>query len=322
MRLLSLLFVNLILSGSGFSMLPNAGLSKHVMFSNKAVDVDVDVDVDVPLPCSENEEPDMGNGEPMSVLFYPGKLNRMIPHEFYSDFLARLRKHRHVYVANDSSVDDDSFIKDIAKNNGVCVVSHSTSANDAIALCKSIDEGFVQNVVLIDPIDYLFFKNDFNPGMFGILDMFEGAEDFEEKISEFIESNKFELLLKTVFGKKDVGMRKIKSKVLVLNSRLSKRWKVLPPIPPISKYSVDLKQLRNKDVRVVDDYGHFDILDARWATMMHNTISKGAASRETDNIDAYHSILVDMINEELSLSSSSSGGEKLSANADADADSV
>jgi hypothetical protein len=47
-----------------------------------------------------------------------------------------------------------------------------------------------------------------------------------------------------------------------------------------------------------------------------------AASREPDNIDAYHSILVDIINQE--LSSLSSGGEMLSAsaNADADADSV
>ena len=312
--------------------------SKQVMCSGtKSATAAFDVDVDERTPCSENEgeysyaqeqtgaaqessaqesgatqessatqEPSAQESDAQEydsatpVLFYPGKLNRMIPQEFYGDFIARLRKHRNVYVADDSSVDDAAFIKELAEKEGICVVSHSTSANDVLELCKSVDDGFVNNVVLIDPIDYLFFKNDFKLARFDFLEMLESAEDFEEKISEFIESNKFDLLRKTLFGNRHAGSRKIKSRVLVLNSRLSRRWKVFPPIPPISKYSVDLKHIRKKVVRQIEEYGHFDILDAPWATMMHNTITRGAVSRETENIDAYHAILVDMINEELS----------------------
>tara|TARA_Y100001935_G_scaffold254729_1_gene264761 strand:+ start:43 stop:990 length:948 start_codon:yes stop_codon:yes gene_type:complete len=266
------------------------------------------VPIDDNVPCSD-ESPerfidvsdDVAVEAPRPILFYPGRFNRMIPPEFYSNFISKLRQHRKVYLANDSNVHDDAFIKDITQTNGLCVVSHSTSANDVLELCKNIDDGFVDNLILIDPIDYIFFKNDFNLGKFDLVKMLESAEDFEDKLSEFIESNKFELLKNSLFAKGDESKRKIKSKVLVLNTRMSKRWKIFPPIPPISKYSINLKPIRNKVVKQIETYGHFDILDTPWANMIHNTISKGATLRDTENIENYHAILVKLINDELDM---------------------
>lgn len=313
MRLVSLLFITSLGLGTCFSPATNLhlcngkGCSKHMLYGDGGMcayataDDDAAIDVDVPDPCSENPHGDADAVVDVPILFYPGKFNRMIPQELYSDFISKLRKHRKVYVANDSSASemDEDFLKDIADSNGLCVVSHSTSANDVLELCKTIDEGFVETVVLIDPIEHLFFKNDFNLGNFELIDILANAEQFEDKVSEFIAANKFDLLRKALFGKKDVHEKKLNSKVMVLNSRLSKRWKVLPPIPPISKYSLDLKHIRNKEVHLIEDYGHFDILDAPWATIMYNTVARGAVSRDTGNINEYHTILVDLINNEL-----------------------
>ena len=311
MRFVSLLLLNFLAFGSGFiagppfviretravcSAVNNGDVDASV---GATVDVDVDVGVDVDVPCSNEDEENTGH-MPVPVLFYPGKLNRLIPQEFYSDFISKLRKHREVYVANDSSDIDEDFMKGIVNGTGVCLVSHSTSANHVLDLCKTIDEGFVEHIVLIDPIEHLFFKNDFPMVKLDLSEILENAEEFEQTISEFIEANKFDLLRKSLFGKKDANDKKLNSKVLVLNSRLSNRWKVFPPIPPVSKYSLNLKHIRNKEIRVIEDYGHFDILDAPWATMMYNTVARGSVSRDTENIEAYHAILVDYINKELS----------------------
>tara|TARA_B100000902_G_C27200545_1_gene858813 strand:- start:121 stop:1098 length:978 start_codon:yes stop_codon:yes gene_type:complete len=313
---ISLLFINLGTLGFGVAFNNNNGImfgtrqqQQQQQRQQQRSSLMAAVPIDDSIPCSDEtpiEFIDVSDDVetqqvPKPILFYPGKFNRMIPQEFYGNFLSKLREHRKVYVANDSNVDNDAFIKDMTQTNGLCIVSHSTSANDVLELCKNIDDGFVDNLILIDPIDYIFFKNDFSLGKFDLVKMLESAEDFEENISAFIESNKFELLKNSLFSKGDGSKRKIKSKVLVLNTRMSKRWKIFPPIPPISKYSVNLKSIRNKVVQQIETYGHFDILDAPWANMIHNTISKGATSRDTDNIENYHTILVKLINDELDV---------------------
>ena len=94
--------------------------------------------------------------------------------------------------------------------------------------------------------------------------------------------------------KSDSNNKKIKinNKVLVLNSKISNRWKIFPPIPHNGKYAIDLKL--KKEIRVIDDYGHFDILDTTWANA-HNSFSKGSSLRDSDNIENYHQILVKIL---------------------------
>ena len=151
-------------------------------------------------------------------------------------------------------------------------------------------------MILIDPIDYLFFKNDFDFNEFNVFKFLEQTQDLEENISSFIEADKFELIMNNIF-KSDSNNKKnkINNKVLVLNSKISNRWKIFPPIPPISKYAIDLKKLKKKEIRTIDDYGHFDILDTTWANAAHNSFSKGSSLRDSDNIENYHQILVENI---------------------------
>ena len=133
MRFVSLLLLNFLAFGSGFIAGPPFVIpdTRAVCSAVNNVDVDVDVDadvdadasigatvdVDVDVPCSNEDEENTGH-VPMPVLFYPGKLNRLIPQEFYSDFISKLRKHREVYVANDSSDIDEDFMKGIVNGTG------------------------------------------------------------------------------------------------------------------------------------------------------------------------------------------------------------
>ena len=318
MNLLPLLFVGFLTTGYGFS---NFGIARRTFAQPKAeaepnapcesVSVDVVPCDTVPcdtvpcdtVPCDTNFDTfdfESDSEKSNTIIFFPGKLNRAIPEEMYGDFLSKLREQTKVCVAKDSYDDNYALLNTLSENEKICIVSHSTSANDALNLCKRLsDDCIVDNIVLIDPIDYLFFKNDYNLDKFDLMNMLESAQEFEENISDFIEANKFELLKNALFSKNDYENKKINSKVLVLNTKLSKRWKIIPPIPPISKYSINLKHIRKKTVRNIDAYGHFDILDTPWANMVHNSISKGAADRDAENIENYHTILTDIINQEL-----------------------
>ena len=61
------------------------------------------------------------------------------------------------------------LVSDITMNDNLCIVAHSTSANDAIELCQNSKS--ISSLILIDPIDYLFFKNDFDFNEFNVLNL-------------------------------------------------------------------------------------------------------------------------------------------------------
>ncbi len=261
-----------------------------------SVDVDVDVFDNVTPSNVNDDDIDIDtdtNYQRNSVLFFPGKLNRMLPRELYNSFLNKLSENRNIYVATPSFENNMKLVSNITTNENLCVVSHSTSANDAIEICQNSEN--IASLVLIDPIDYLFFKNDFDSQQFNIFKFLEQTQDLEENISSFIEADKLELFMNSVFKPNSNKKTKLNSKVLVLNSKISNRWKIFPPIPPISRYAINLRKIKKKEVRVIDDFGHFDILDTTWANAVHNTFSKGSALRDNDNIESYHETLVEHI---------------------------
>ena len=183
------------------------------------------------------------------------------------------------------------------------MISHSTSASDALELVKHMEnageetEDNIENLILIDPIDHYYFKNDFNMNQYNVFKYLDKMEDMEEQISTFIEADKLNLVLKSIFKPGNHKNKKINKKTLVLKSSISNRWKIFPPIPPINKYSLNLNQLKNKKVKTVENFGHFDILDPTWSNMVHNTFSRGASSREVSNLENYYDILVEHIDE-------------------------
>ena len=261
-----------------------------------SVDVDVDVFDNVTPSNVNDDDIDIDtdtNYQRNSVLFFPGKLNRMLPRELYNSFLNKLSENRNIYVATPSFENNMKLVSNITTNENLCVVSHSTSANDAIEICQNSEN--IASLVLIDPIDYLFFKNDFDSQQFNIFKFLEQTQDLEENISSFIEADKLELFMNSVFKPNSNKKNKLNNKVLVLNSKISNRWKIFPPIPPISKYAINLRKIKKKEIRVIDDFGHFDILDTTWANAAHNTFSKGSPLRDPDNIESYHETLVEHI---------------------------
>tara|TARA_Y100000389_G_scaffold200460_2_gene240969 strand:+ start:29991 stop:30800 length:810 start_codon:yes stop_codon:yes gene_type:complete len=220
-----------------------------------------------------------------SILFFPGKLFRNIPKEMYNGFVSKLNNNYDVSIAKDNMNENKELLE---SSENICIVSHSTSANDVVELIKKTN--ITSKVIFIDPIEYVYFKNE------NYLDNYNfDMNNLEEQISEFLEANKIDLFFKSVF-KKEPKMKPIDNSVLVLQSKMSNMWRVFPPVPPLNKYSLDLKQLKNKQIDTIDDYGHYDILDSSWANLMHNSVSKGAKNRDDEFIEEYQSKLVDKIN--------------------------
>ena len=220
-----------------------------------------------------------------TILFYPGKISRVLPQEMYHNFIDKLKENNDVHIANEKNSYNTEFLEE---NSNAHVVAHATGANDAIELIRKTN--FTNNFVLIDPIEYLHFKPNKD------YDIQFNVDNLEETISDFLEANKFELVMKQIFKKKD-DKNPITNSALVLQSQMSSRWRVFPPIPPISKYSINLGDIKNKKIKTVEEYGAFDILDQTWGNFLHNTVAKGSSNRESEHISTYHTILVDHIDE-------------------------
>lgn len=240
---------------------------------------------------------------PPSILFYTGKLKTALPSDIYNSFLNKLSNKRKIYIASSDLDKNIALVNEITSGEKVTVISHSTSASDALELVKHMEnageetEDNIENLILIDPIDHYYFKNDFNMNQYNVFKYLDKMEDMEEQISTFIEADKLNLVFKSIFKPGNHKNKKINKKTLVLKSSISNRWKIFPPIPPINKYSLNLNQLKNKKVKTVENFGHFDILDPTWSNMVHNTFSRGASSREVSNLENYYDILVEHIDE-------------------------
>ncbi len=247
--------------------------------------------------------------EPSSVLFYPGKLNKMLPSNIYNTFLSKLAETKKIYIASSSTEKNLAIVNKITEGEKLSIVSHSTSASDAIELMKQIENtedttedsqqenlsDKIENFVLIDPIDHYYFRDNFNLDQYNVFKYLDSMEEMEDKISSFIEADKVSLVFKSIF-KPDKNKKKVNKKTLIIKTSISNRWKIFPPIPPINKYSLNLNQLKNKQITLIQNYGHFDILDSTWSNMIHNTFSRGANSRDISNLENYHNILIENIN--------------------------
>ncbi|MAU36988.1 MAG: hypothetical protein CMD14_06415 [Flavobacteriales bacterium] len=251
---------------------------------------------------TESTDADINMPTPSNVLFYTGKLRTALPSDIYNTFLNKLSESKKVYIASSDLEKNLALVNNIAKTDTLSVISHSTSASDAIDLIKYLERDAedvsanIANLVLIDPIDHYYFKNNINLEQYNVFKYLEKMDDMEEQISSFIEADKLNLVFKAIFKPGQNRRNKLNKKTLILKSSISNRWKIFPPIPPINKYSLNLNQLKNKKVKTIENYGHFDILDPTWSNMVHNTFSKGAPSRESSNLENYHELLIEQIN--------------------------
>lgn len=206
-----------------------------------------------------------------TVAFYSARF----PSEMYQGFLQSLRTRFDVTILEDLSALDEATD---------CVVAHSIAGSDVL---QSSDLRANTSIVLIDPTAYPSSTSP-TPAWFS----FDLAE-FEETVATFIEANKFKLAMDVLLGRPKQSRSTIDNRVLVVNSKLSNRWKVVPPIPPPRKYALDLRGVSDKVVREFEGYGYFDIMDTVWANM-GKRVTTGTPN---DDVSQYHEQVAEAIAE-------------------------
>ena len=140
----------------------------------------------------------------------------------------------------------------------------------------------VKTLVLIDPIDvnnknsYVSRKVDYD-----VVDINE--------VSKSLKDNK------------DIQIDNL-NKLLVINTKKSNDWSVVPFIFPIGMLALKpgrlvLDENVSQEVIKADEYGHFDILDDRWSNMIHNTLSRGCDVREPEQLELFRAWISNKIND-------------------------
>lgn len=245
-----------------------------------------------------NIVPSKFHHEKKSIIFFPAKLKDNMPNELYSNFLYKLGEKYNIYISKSNIKENIKLIKEITeKKEDICIISHSSSANDVLELSNDIK---LDKLVLIDPIEFKKKKNDVdNPFNNFIIN----ADEIDTNINNFLEADKIKMIKDTIWKKKEkiednINANNI-SNILILKNKISDKWRFIPPVPPINYLSIDIDDIKsdNKNITNLDYFGHFDILDSPWANLAHKTISKGTLNRDNNNIEDYHSYLVDLIND-------------------------
>ena len=225
-----------------------------------------------------------------NVMFFPVQIsyNDLLPVDLYSNFQKSLLNQDIDVIKSSGNIEEDLTKLEslIAKNESITLLSHSTGVNNLFKICNKIET--INNIVLVDPI---LLKNTEERFVFN--------ENFEDYISDFIESDKFTLLKDMVFKKKGNTGLDLKNvdNILYISSKKSSRWKILPPVPPIKRIFMDYNLIKNKNKKMITipEYGHFDILDSQWADAIHGSLSKGTNNR--DQVEKYHEEIARYINE-------------------------
>lgn len=225
-----------------------------------------------------------------NVMFFPVQIsyNDQLPIDLYSNFQKSLLNQDIDVIKSSGNTQEDLDKLEllIAKNESITLLSHSTGANNLFKICNKLES--IDNIVLVDPI---LLKNT--------QDRFAFNENFEDYISDLIESDKFSLLKDMMFKKNNKNNLDLKNvdNILYISSKKSSRWKILPPVPPIKRIFMDYNLIKNKNKKMITipEYGHFDILDSQWADAIHSSISKGTTNR--DEVEKYHEEIARYINE-------------------------
>ena len=220
---------------------------------------------------------DSNNKFNRSIIFLPLVTNNELPVKLYNNFLNSIsNKEINVYAPTDDNI-KNLFTKLKENNNNITIVSHSNSAIKAIEYSNNND--FINNLVLIDPLD-LRNNNDKREDIMEVTDI------------NSINKNKKKSLLK---------LNNIDN-LLIINSKKSNNWRLLPITFPIGFFSLkmtDIKISKNitKDIIKANYFGHFDIMDEGWSNFMHSTLSVGLDDRDSVKLEQYHTWLANKISD-------------------------
>lgn len=218
-------------------------------------------------------------GSKKTAIFLPALTGNSATSGLYENFLNIMtKKSFDVYVPDN---DLQPILDDI--NNTECditLIAHSSSAMSAISMTNAIES--VKTLVLIDPLDVN--NKDTRPPR---------TVDYD-----VIDING---LSKPAKDNKEIQVDNL-DKLLVINTKKSNDWSVVPFIFPIGMLALKPNRLVldenvTQEVVKADDFGHFDILDDRWSNMIHNTLSRGCEDRDPAQLEIFRAWVSNKIND-------------------------
>lgn len=218
-------------------------------------------------------------GSKKTAIFLPALTGNSATSGLYENFLNIMtKKSFDVYVPDN---DLQPILDDI--NNTKCditLIAHSSSAISAISMTNAIES--VKTLVLIDPLDVN--NKDTRPPR---------TVDYD-----VVDING---LSKPVKDNKEIQVENL-DKLLVINTKKSNDWSVVPFIFPVGMLALKPNRLVldenvTQEVVKADDFGHFDILDDRWSNMIHNTLSRGCEDRDPAQLEIFRAWVSNKIND-------------------------
>ena len=218
-------------------------------------------------------------GSKKTAIFLPALTGNSATSGLYENFLDIMtKKSFDVYVPDN---DLQPILDDI--NNTECditLIAHSSSAMSAISMTNTIES--VKTLVLIDPLDVN--NKDTRP-----------PRSVDYNVSDI------NGVSKPVKDNKEIQVDNL-DKLLVINTKKSNDWSVVPFIFPVGMLALKPNRLVldenvTQEVVKADDFGHFDILDDRWSNMIHNTLSRGCDDRDPAQLELFRAWVSNKIND-------------------------
>lgn len=218
-------------------------------------------------------------GSKKTAIFLPALTGNSATSGLYENFLNIMtKKSFDVYVPDN---DLQPILDDI--NNTECditLIAHSSSAILAISMTNAIES--VKTLVLIDPLD---------------------VNNKDTRPPRTVDYNVVDIngLSKPVKDNKEIQVENL-DKLLVINTKKSNDWSVVPFIFPVGMLALKPNRLVldenvTQEVVKADDFGHFDILDDRWSNMIHNTLSRGCEDRDPAQLEIFRAWVSNKIND-------------------------
>ena len=218
-------------------------------------------------------------GSKKTAIFLPALTGNSATAGLYDSFLNIMTKKSFDVYVPDSDL--QPILDDI--NNTECditLIAHSSSALTAISMSNMVDS--IKTLVLIDPLDV---NNKANK---------KGRTvDYDVDDINSLSKQKKE--------DKKVEVTNL-DKLLVVNTKKSNDWSVMPFIFPVGMLALKPERLlldENvvQEVIKADDFGHFDILDDKWSNMIHSTLSRGCDDREPEQLELFRAWVGNKIND-------------------------
>ena len=218
-------------------------------------------------------------GSKKTAIFLPALTGNSATAGLYDSFLNIMTKKSFDVYVPDSDL--QPILDDI--NNTDCditLIAHSSSALTAISMSNMVDN--IRTLVLIDPLDVN--NNDNKKGRTVDYDV----DDINSLSKPRKENKKVEVTNL--------------DKLLVVNTKKSNDWSVMPFIFPVGMLALKPDRLvfdENvvQEVIKADDFGHFDILDDKWSNMIHNTLSRGCDDRDPAQLELFRAWVSNKIND-------------------------